>query len=173
MKDVTEVQRQLIQAIENQADVSEIKALLSKGAVANDVEVMQALERAENIAVANWMEEVLGLPTVADALARRQQADQAAVELLDALEENDLTAVKQALIDMAEAGDDANLDMGDGSMLAVAVTHQCDVAILEWLLGPGKSDLSDFSKDAVEALENTEEGPWKEQVEALFQRHQK
>jgi hypothetical protein len=174
MKDVTNVDEQLqdalIKAVEQHADISTIEQILAQGAVANDVRVMQAIEEHADKASQAWGVALFNIPVVADAWRLREAADQAALDLIECLEENDLDGVKDALEQMADAGDNADMDMGEGSLLAIAIQNQCDLKILDLLMGIGKADPTGFSNDAVEALEDVEEGPWKTKVEALFQR---
>lgn len=162
------LQRQLVQAIQDQADTETIKKLLAQGATANDAEVMQAFEELANSATEVWANAVSSLPEFAEALSFRKAADQAAFDLMESIEQNDVEGVSQALDEMLAAGDDANVDMGDCSMLALAVTHRSDIAIIELLLDVGSADLNDFSRDAIEALEKVEAGTWKTEVERLF-----
>lgn len=164
----SQLQRQLIQAVRDQADVETIKKLLAQGAIANDAEVMQAFEELVHSATEVWANSVASLPEFAEALSFRMAADQAAFDLMESIEQNDVEGVSQALDEMLAAGDDANVDMGDGSMLALAVTHRSDIAIIELLLDVGAADLSDFSRDAIEALKKVEAGAWKTEVERLF-----
>lgn len=164
----SQLQLQLIQAVRDQADVETIKKLLAQGANANDAEVMQVFEELADSATEAWTSAVSSLPGFAEALSIRKAADQAAFDLMESIEQNDVEGVSQALDDMRAAGDDANVDMGGGSMLALAVTHRSDMAIIELLLDVGYADLNDFSRDAIEALEKIEAGTWKTEVERLF-----
>lgn len=164
------LQIQLIEAIESQAGSSEIATLLEGGAVANDAAVMQAIEEHASQASEDWSRALFAIPQIAEAWRLREVADQAAYDLIDSLEQNDLDGVVAALREMADAGDDANLDMGDGTMLAIAVQNQCDVQIIKVLLDLGKADPRGFSSDAVEALDEIEGGSWKSEIESLFQK---
>lgn len=163
------LQDQLVNAITCHAHVGEIMALLNRGADANDVSVIQAIEEHASEADESWGSALFAIPQIAKAWRLRQIADQAAYDLIESLEENDLDGVKAALQEMADGGDDANVDMGDGTMLAIAVQNRCDVEIIKALLGTGKADPAGFSSDAVEALDDVEDGSWKSEVHTLFQ----
>jgi len=162
------LQKQLVSAIERHADIHEIEILLKSGAVANDSSVMQAVEEHAVGMGQPWGEALFALPQVADAWRLREIADQAAYDLVDSLEQNDLDGVVAALKEMADAGDDANVDLGGGTMLGVAVQNQCDLKIIKVLISVGRADPLGFSSDAVEALDGVEDGPWKVGVQALF-----
>ncbi|MBB5356832.1 hypothetical protein HDE76_000014 [Rhodanobacter sp. ANJX3] len=162
------LQHQLVQAIQDQTDVETIKELLVRGATANDVEVMQAFEELFDSAAEAWVHAVSALPEFAETWSLREAADQAAFDLMECIEQSDVEGVSQALDDMRAAGHDANVDMGECSMLALAVKYRSDVAIIELLLDAGAADVNDFSHDAIEALEKVEAGSWKTAVERLF-----
>lgn len=168
MPNDSQTQDTLVQAIEGRADVQLIRKLLASGAVANDAGVMQAFERLSDIAPKAWLDSVASLPEFAEALSLRKDADQAAFDLMESIEGNDFEGVSNALDDMAAAGDDADQDIGDGSMLALAVQRRCDIEIIELLLAKGGADPHDFSSDAIDELKEVEEGAWKTKVEKLF-----
>jgi hypothetical protein len=159
------LQSQLMEAIRRHADPKEVQALLDQGAAANDVEVTELLNDTFDVATPEWSASIAALPAVSHALALREAADQAAFDLIAGLESNDLDIVQQALHQMAEAGDDANVDMGDGSMLAIGIENRCNVEIIAVLIGLGKADVSDFSKDALQVLDDAEEGVWKTEIQ--------
>jgi hypothetical protein len=164
------LQSQLMEAIRRHADPKEVQALLDQGASANDVEVTELLNDTFDVATPEWSASIAELPAVSHALALREAADQSAFDLIAGLESNDLDIVHEALYQMAEAGDDANVDMGDGSMLAIAIENRCDVEIIAVLIGLGKADVSDFSKDALQVFEDAEEGEWKTKVGEILKR---
>lgn len=162
------LQEQLVKAIEQQADICEIEGLLKSGAVANDSSVMQAVEEHAVGTGEPWGEALFALPQMAEAWRLRQVADQAAYDLVDSLEENDVYGVMGSLQEMVDAGDDANTDLGDGTLLAIAVQNRCDPKIIKALIELGKADPEGFSSDAVEALDDVDDGPWKTEVLAIF-----
>lgn len=162
------LQDRLVNAIESHADIAAIEALLAQGAVSNDVRVMQAIEAQTDKVDQAWSRALVAIPKIAEAWRLREAADQAAYDLIESLEQNDLDGVKAALKEMADAGDDADMDLGEGSMLAIAIQNRCSLEILKVLIEAGRADPAGFSNDAVEALEDAEDGPWKDQVQALF-----
>jgi hypothetical protein len=162
------LQSQLMEAIRRHADPREVQALLDQGASANDVEVTELLNDAFDVAPPEWSASIAELPAVSHALAVREAADQAAFDLIAGLESNDLDIVQEALHQMAEAGDDANVDMGDGSMLAIAIANRCDVEIIAVLIGFGKTDVSDFSQDALQVLNDAEAGAWNTEIGSIL-----
>jgi hypothetical protein len=172
MNDVSTIQKslqeQLIKAIESHADLDEITDILDRGGIANDVSVIQAVEEHADKAGKDWSMALFAIPQIAEAWRLREIADQAAYDLVESLEQNDLDGVKAALQEMVAAGDDANLDIGDGSMLAIAVQNQCDLNILRMLMDVGKADPTGFSRDAVEALGDVENSSWKRAIQTLF-----
>jgi hypothetical protein len=157
--------RQLMEAIRRHADPREVQALLDQGASANDLEVTELLNDTFDAAPPEWSASIGALPAVSHALALREAADQAAFDLIAGLESNDLDIVHEALYQMAEAGDDANVDMGDGSMLAIAIENRCDVEIIAVLIGLGKADVRDFSQDALQLLDEAQAGAWKTEIQ--------
>ena len=162
------LQDRLAKAIESHADIGAIKTLLDEGGVANDATVTQAIEEHVSKAGTTWAEALFAIPQIAEAWRLREIADQAAYDLVESLEQNDLDGVKVALKEMATAGDDADMDLGDGTMLAIAVQNRCDLRIIKMLMEAGKADPAGFSSDAVEALEDVEDGSWKTDVQVLF-----
>ncbi len=168
MIDNLTLNHQLIEAIQAHAEANAIEMLLQKGASANNSEVTEILEEAFDSASPGWIASVLALHPISLAMSLRKAADQAAFDLISALEENDFANVEAALYQMAEAGDDANIDMGDGSMLAVAVENRCKVKIISSLITLGNADPTGFSKDAFEALEQADNGTWKIRVGAIL-----
>jgi hypothetical protein len=162
------LQSQLMEAIRRHANPKEVQALLDQGASANDAEVMQTFEELFDSASEAWVHAVSALPEFAEAWSLRETADQAAFNLMEFIKESDVEGVFQAMDDMRAAGDDANVDMGECSMLALAVKHRSDMAIIELMLDAGSADVNDFSHDAIEALEKVEAGAWKTEVERLF-----
>lgn len=168
LKNQQSLQDQLIHAIEGQASAGEIVALLDGGSVANDAAVMQAVEEHAGQFGEAWSQTLFAIPQIAEAWRLREIADQAVYDLVDSLEQNDLDGVMASLKEMADAGDDANVDLGDGTMLAVAVQNRCASAIIKALLETGKADPAGFSSDAADALDDVEEGAWKAETQALF-----
>jgi hypothetical protein len=164
------LRRQLMEAIRRHADPRQVQALLDQGASANHVEVTELLNDTFDVATPEWSASIAELPAVSHALAVREAADQAAFVLIAGLESNDLDIVQEALHQMAEAGDDANVDMGDGSMLAIAIENRCDVEIIEVLVGLGKADVADSSQDAMQVFEDAEYGAWNEEVGVILRR---
>lgn len=163
-----QLQDRLLNAIESHAGIPVIEALLAQGASANDVRVMQAIEAQTDKVDQAWSQALIAIPDIAEAWRLREAADQAAYDLIESLEQNDLDGVKAALKEMAAAGDDADMDLGDGSMLSIAIQNRCSLEILKALIEAGKADPAGFSRDAVDALEDAEDGPWKDQVQALL-----
>lgn len=164
-----DLQNKLVKAIEDHVSIGEITALLDGGGVANDVCVMQAIEEHASKAGEAWSQALFAIPQIAEAWRLRKIADQAAYDLVDSLEQNDLDGVAAALSEMAAADDDVNVDLGDGTMLAIAVQNRCDIGIIKALVDVGKADPKGFSSDAIEALDDVEDGRWKRDVQAIFQ----
>jgi hypothetical protein len=146
----SELQLCLVNAVKNQAPLEVISTLLRNGADAGDLDFLQSLEDIDvhSAQAAAWSQRVRALPLVVTALNWRATMDQAAFDLVDAI--------------------DANFDMGEGSMLALAVRHRCDLEIIKLMLTKGRADVGGFCADALEALDEAEEGAWAAAVTGLL-----
>ncbi|MBB5356839.1 hypothetical protein HDE76_000021 [Rhodanobacter sp. ANJX3] len=166
------LQLDLVNAVLNLAPPYVISTLLRNGADARDLDFLQALEDvdAHSAQAAAWSQRVRAFPLVVTALNWRSIMDQAAFDLVDAIEANDLADVQSSLETLSAGGEDANFDMGEGSMLALAVRHHSDLDIIRLLLTKGHADVGGFCADALEALGEAEEGPWKIAVVHFFRR---
>jgi hypothetical protein len=129
---INAIQLELVQAVETLAPPAVIFSLLQKGANPNDIEFLQALESVDynDASKAAWLTSVRAFPAVAEALNGRATMDQAAFDLADAIEANDFQDAQFSLETLTAGGEDANFDMGEGSMLALAVRHHCDLEII-------------------------------------------
>jgi hypothetical protein len=134
------------------------------------VEFLQALEGVDfnDAPKAAWAASVRAFPAVAEALDGRATMDQAAFDLVEAIETNDFQQVQLSLETLVDGGEDANFDMGEGSMLALAVRHRCDLEIIKLMLKKGHADVGGFCADALEVLEEVEEGAWTASVTKLL-----
>lgn len=157
------VQLDLVNAVMNLAPLDVIATLLRNGADARDLDFLQALEDvdAHSAHATEWSQRVKAFPLVIAALSWRSIMDQAAFDLVDAIEANDFQEVQSSLETLTAGGEDANFDMGEGSMLALAVRARCDLDTIQLLLTKGHADVGGFCADALEALGEAEEGPWK------------
>jgi hypothetical protein len=99
---------------------------------------------------------------------RREDADQAAFDAMDAIEHNDAVSLSEAIGIMKESGDTADTSIDDDSFLASAVRWRCGFDIFEILLSEGEADPTDFSKDAWDLLREQPDDAWRAHVEALF-----
>jgi hypothetical protein len=167
---INSIQLNLVQAVEALAPPAFIFALLQKGADPNDIEFLQALEGVDfnDAPKAAWAASVRAFPAVAEALDGRATMDQAAFDLVEAIETNDFQQVQLSLETLVDGGEDANFDMGEGSMLALAVRHRCDLEIIKLMLKKGHADVGGFCADALEVLEEVEEGAWTASVTKLL-----
>jgi hypothetical protein len=87
----------------------------------------------------------LALPVFSDAWQRRENADQAVFDAMDAIERNDVVSLSEAIGIMKEAGDTADMFIDDDSFLASAVRWRCDFHIFEILLSEGERPISPTS----------------------------
>jgi len=168
------LQLDLVNAVQNLAPPDVISTLLRNGADAHDFDFLQALEDvdAHSSQAAAWSQRVRAFPLVIAALNWRALMDQAAFDLVDAIEANDFQDVQSSLETISAGGEDANFDLGEGSMLALAVRSHCDLDIIQALLTNGKADVEGFCADGLEALGETEEGLWKLAVVDIFKRYE-
>jgi hypothetical protein len=166
----SELQLFLVNAVKNLAPLEVISTLLQNGADAGDLDFLQSLEDVDvhSTQAAAWSQRVRALPLVGTALNWRAIMDQAAFDLVEAIETNDFQEVQLSLETLVDGGEDANFDMGEGSMLALAVRHRCDWEIIQLLLTKGHADVAGFCADALEALDEAEEGAWKAAVTGLL-----
>ena len=155
----------LISLIQARASVQDIGSVLAAGAIANDIEVIQALEEAFSDEV--WLSSVMELPALAEAWQLRKAADQAAFDLSSAIEDGDLDAAAEALATMREAGDTADMTSSDLSFLGEAVACHASLPMIQLLVDAG-ADPDGFSNDAREELEKMPRDEWRKNVEQFF-----
>jgi hypothetical protein len=167
----SELQLCLVNAVKNQAPLEVISTLLRNGADAGNLDFLQSLEDIDvhSAQATAWSERVRALPLVVTALNWRAIMDQAAFDLVDAIEANDFQDVQSSLETLVDGGEDANFDMGEGSMLALAVRHRCDLEIIKLMLTKGYADVGGFCADALEALDEAEEEAWAAAVTGLLE----
>jgi hypothetical protein len=157
----------LVELIRARAALPDIETALSCGESPDDIEVIQELEGALRTDE-SWTASILALPAFSDAWQRREDADQAAFDAMDAIENNDAVSLSEAIGIMKEAGDTADMSIDDDSFLASAVRWRCGFDIFEILLSEGEADPTDFSEDAWDLLREQPDDAWRAHVEALF-----
>jgi hypothetical protein len=158
----------LAAALRAQEPIANIRALLDGGADAQNIEVIQALEDFQQNGGHNhaWLNKIWCMPEFVQARQIRATADQAALDLQTALEDDDVDGATDAFSYMQDAGDGADLSIDDATFLCVAIQHKCSPVIIEMLI-EGGGDPSDGCEDALEALQAMPDDEWKASVMRL------
>ncbi|HEY4092695.1 MAG TPA: hypothetical protein VGN46_14370 [Luteibacter sp.] len=160
----------LAEAIEHREPVDAIQSMIDQGASVASRVVMASLDDAlARLPSHNpWVTQLLAVPDIQLGRATRRTALDAALAMKPALATGELLVIQPMMRAMLDAEFDASYDLGGGTVLKWAVVHQCPPEVIELLLNEGEGDFGWSCPDALEALKETPDGPWKSTMKRIL-----